>query len=1115
MTTRYWVGGSGVWSFSNTSNWSTTSGGSGGASVPTSSTDVIFDQNSDAGSLFVVSIIANVSARTITFDSLQYDVTFSFSSNNILLFGTNTTVWYCDDTDFIKFSATGSGGIFLAASPVSGTRSIIHSNNVGFLDYPNSYLNCRIGTSSDNIKFGNDDASLVCGLKNLTFDEFTGTVTACWLTITGSFVLSSGMTIDPIGSGTYIDWAAVDGGTVYATTNNVIIATDYLFIESTNAPSSPTFTLNDGIHGTGILSIYSGDYPAIFDPKDNNVNFSQFQIDTGIFIITSGCTVNVNNFNVPDGNSLQIPNDPIEILFNNGTSGSLFLSSNETPKETAEKINVVSNNTEINIYANFNVNNLEFIGSSGDLTINTTYSNDLKIYGNFKLASGSTISSSSADVVFYADTGKTNLITTNAIDMVDINSWTFSGPSVSAGTIKLEDNWTSSTLPFIQENINLDLNGNQIDVTTFESDGATITFNGGTITCNDGGASAFVFANGTTYAGTANGFIRLKGIDSTFDSDGASYFCTLSFENVSLSTSTILGSNYFYDILLSGNTTDVIKFPSGETTTIENLSPQYGYIESTTAGVQATLSQSSGKVLWLGAVIKDSNAIGGATWVAKNGLTVDDGNNSGWIFDINRYWVGGSGTWNTTNTANWSDTSGGTSGASVPASYSFVNFDDNSAVSPFTVTLGNNITVAYIYAYLNSAASAQEMTLNMGNYSITTQGFDVQMDVDTDLFLLSTNSGEINVSRDFNSVDVGNTFAWLDYGIEVISANSLNVNVTGNQGEIQSIAGNYVAGNSIKQQKINLNVISSGVLELNSINFHNVYISDDIDYVVMINDNVSYITGNARFPFKTITDYGFSGNLVFFGTNSGTYSIELNGAEFPSTVTVYFGGSYADIELQDNFSALGDVFIGDASDNFSFNLNGNTLSAPSVTAGTSGDAIIIWNGGEINVSGAGFISGTGTQFQQGSGNGTINMSGSGAQSLQIEYFPVYSSINIGGLGPVSIYPGDASGNWADITSTVVNSTVIFTGGEDYNFDEFNLANNGYGLITIKSDVDGVQHYLKKSSGTVNQNFIYIIDSNAGGGATWNAGINSPDGGNNSGWNFAAPLPFLNSGFSVF
>ena len=43
-----------------------------------------------------------------------------------------------------------------------------------------------------------------------------------------------------------------------------------------------------------------------------------------------------------------------------------------------------------------------------------------------------------------------------------------------------------------------------------------------------------------------------------------------------------------------------------------------------------------------------------------------------------RYWVGGTGTWNSSNTANWSATSGGASGASVLTSADNVLFNDNS-----------------------------------------------------------------------------------------------------------------------------------------------------------------------------------------------------------------------------------------------------------------------------------------------------------------------------------------------------------------------------------------------------------------------------------------------------
>jgi hypothetical protein len=56
-----------------------------------------------------------------------------------------------------------------------------------------------------------------------------------------------------------------------------------------------------------------------------------------------------------------------------------------------------------------------------------------------------------------------------------------------------------------------------------------------------------------------------------------------------------------------------------------------------------------------------------------------------------RFWVGGSGTWNTTNILNWSTTTGGLPGASVPGAADVANFDANSGTG--TVTLGATVTI--------------------------------------------------------------------------------------------------------------------------------------------------------------------------------------------------------------------------------------------------------------------------------------------------------------------------------------------------------------------------------------------------------------------------------------
>jgi len=57
-----------------------------------------------------------------------------------------------------------------------------------------------------------------------------------------------------------------------------------------------------------------------------------------------------------------------------------------------------------------------------------------------------------------------------------------------------------------------------------------------------------------------------------------------------------------------------------------------------------------------------------------------------------RYWVGGSGSWN--STTKWSTTSGGASGASVPTASDNAIFDANSGTAHFTVTVTANSTCA-------------------------------------------------------------------------------------------------------------------------------------------------------------------------------------------------------------------------------------------------------------------------------------------------------------------------------------------------------------------------------------------------------------------------------------
>jgi hypothetical protein len=59
------------------------------------------------------------------------------------------------------------------------------------------------------------------------------------------------------------------------------------------------------------------------------------------------------------------------------------------------------------------------------------------------------------------------------------------------------------------------------------------------------------------------------------------------------------------------------------------------YLQSTTPGTQATISDASGTNSVTYLTIRDSYAIGGATWDARTNTNVNAGNNTGWLLPFN------------------------------------------------------------------------------------------------------------------------------------------------------------------------------------------------------------------------------------------------------------------------------------------------------------------------------------------------------------------------------------------------------------------------------------------------------------------------------------------------
>ena len=151
MANRYWVGGTNTWNGTAGTKWATTSGGAGGAAVPTSADDVFFDEASGSGAVTVTLATGNTGAKSINFTG--FEDTFAGSaaitvSGSITLSSTMTRSY----TGIITINGTGSitfAGKSLANLTINGTGITVTLNDAMSLT-SSATLTVTAGTINTN-----------------------------------------------------------------------------------------------------------------------------------------------------------------------------------------------------------------------------------------------------------------------------------------------------------------------------------------------------------------------------------------------------------------------------------------------------------------------------------------------------------------------------------------------------------------------------------------------------------------------------------------------------------------------------------------------------------------------------------------------------------------------------------------------------------------------------------------------------------------------------------------------------------------------------------------------------------------------------------------------------
>jgi len=266
MANRYWILGTGTWDATNTVNWSDSSGGLGGFSVPTAADNVFFDANSNVGTTAFTVTMANTPrvCNDFTASGLDGAMTLAGSGVGLTVSGsltfqaTNFTRSYTGVTTFnatttgktvtangvafgagITFDGVGGAWTLGSALTVAGATNTITLTN-GTLDLQSYTLSTgRFNSSNSNtriIAFGTGQIS--CTGTGTAWD--TSTTTGLTITGTGTIRLTNASAKTFAGGGFSYSSVTLNQGGAGALT--ITGSNTFSNITNTVQPASVLFT---------------------------------------------------------------------------------------------------------------------------------------------------------------------------------------------------------------------------------------------------------------------------------------------------------------------------------------------------------------------------------------------------------------------------------------------------------------------------------------------------------------------------------------------------------------------------------------------------------------------------------------------------------------------------------------------------------------------------------------------------------------------------------------------------------------------------------------------------------------------------------------------------------
>jgi hypothetical protein len=480
-----------------------------------------------------------------------------------------------------------------------------------------------------------------------------------------------------------------------------------------------------------------------------------------------------------------------------------------------------------------------------------------------------------------------------------------------------------------------------------------------------------------------------------------------------------------------------------------------------------------------------------------------------------RYWVGGTGTWNTTSTTVWSATSGGASGASVPTAADDVFFNGSSGsgtitltgallcksltttgssftfTSSGTLTVSGNITLSSTTVWsatglitINAASTITTNTVTLScAVTLNATGLITLGSSLTITGIFTFTRGTINLA---NNVLSCNNFRSNNGNTRQIQFGTGNITVTGSgtgmfaMGEVTNFSYTgtptiNISNNSVTAGTINFGNIL-GATEAQVFNF-NVNVGT---YALTISTSGHYkslnFTGFTGTWSPSTSSYTFYGSLTLvsgmtfttgtgaltFAHTSGT-AVITSASKTLNPITV--NGVGGTVQLADDLTLESTRTL--TLTNGTFDSNNKNVTVGLFASSNSNVRTLNMGSGTWTLSGTGNVwnVATSTNLTFNPSTSTIVLSDTSATARTFAGGSLtYNNLTIGGTTGTSTLTFTGSNTFNTLSSTkTVAHTILFTASTTNTFTTFNINGTVGNVVTIGS-VTASSHTLAKAGG---------------------------------------------------